>query len=254
MSAVPSEGFKVLAVVPVYNHGAAIGAMVDGILVHGLDCLLVDDGSEPSCAAVLDELAARHTGVVSLLRLPQNQGKGAAVVAGMREAFRRGYSHALQIDADGQHDPGDIPGFIEQARQHPQDVVTGRPIYDESVPKGRLYGRYATHIWVWINTLSFEITDTMCGFRVYPLASVIALADSVNLGRRMDFDSEILVRLHWRGVHVRNRDTRVRYPLDGVSHFDVWRDNVRISRMHATLFFGMLLRLPVLLWRKVAGR
>jgi glycosyltransferase involved in cell wall biosynthesis len=228
--------------------------MVEGILRSGLPCLLVDDGSEPGCARILAELATRHLGQVSLLRLEYNQGKGAAVVAGLREAHRRGYSHALQIDADGQHDPADIPGFVEEAGQHPDAVVTGRPIYDESVPKGRLYGRYATHVWVWINTLSLEIRDSMCGFRVYPLASAIALVDSVELGRRMDFDSEIIVRLHWRGVPVRNRDTRVRYPQDGVSHFDVWRDNVRISRMHATLFFGMLVRLPVLLWRKVLGR
>lgn len=249
-----SADFKLLVVIPVYNHGSAIGAMIAGVLLHGLDCLLVDDGSEPGCAAVLDALVLRHAGALSLLRLPQNQGKGAAVVAGLREALRRGYSHALQIDADGQHDPADIPGFVEEACQYPKAVVTGRPIYDDSVPKGRLYGRYATHIWVWINTLSLEIRDSMCGFRVYPLASAVALANAVQLGQRMDFDSEIIVRLHWRGVPVRNRDTRVRYPQGGVSHFDVWRDNVRISRMHATLFFGMLVRLPVLLWRKAAGR
>ena len=254
-SALPaSPGYKLLVVVPVYNHGGAIGAMVEAIVSQGLDCLLVDDGSEPGCAVVLDELALRYAGAMSLLRLPQNQGKGAAVVAGLRESFRRGYSHALQIDADGQHDPGDIPGFVEESRQHPLAVVTGRPIFDDSVPKGRLYGRYATHIWVWINTLSLDIRDSMCGFRVYPLVTAIALVDSVRLGRRMDFDSEIIVRLYWSGVPVRNRDTRVRYPPGGVSHFDVWRDNARISRMHATLFFGMLVRLPVLLWRKVAGR
>jgi glycosyltransferase involved in cell wall biosynthesis len=246
--------FSVLVVVPVYNHGEAIGSMVEGIRRQGLPCLLVDDGSDPGCAAVLDELTLRHPDAVSLLRLPVNQGKGGAVVAGLREAARRGFSHALQIDADGQHDPTDIPGFVAEARQHPDEVITGCPIYDQSVPKGRLYGRYATHIWVWINTLSFDIRDSMCGFRVYPLATTIALIDSVELGRRMDFDCEILVRLYWRGVRIRNRDTRVKYPLDGVSHFDVWRDNVRISRMHASLFFGMLLRLPVLIGNKWRAR
>lgn len=245
-----AAGFRSIVVIPVYNHGEAIGHMVDGVLAQGQSCLLVDDGSEAGCAAVLDRLAADRPEQVFLLRLAQNQGKGGAVMAGLREALRRGYSHAVQIDADGQHDPADIPAFLQDAEKHPDTVVIGRPLYDESVPKGRLYGRYATHVWVWINTLSLQIRDSMCGFRVYPLATTVALIDRVEIGRRMDFDSEILVRLHWRGLRMLNRATRVTYPLDGVSHFDVLRDNLRISRMHAKLFFGMLLRLPLLLWRK----
>lgn len=243
--------FRPIVVIPVYNHGEAIGHMVDGVVAQSQPCLLVDDGSEPGCAAVLDRLAADRPDQVFLLRLPQNQGKGGAVMAGLREAFRRGYTHAVQVDADGQHDPSDIPAFLREAAARPDAVIVGSPIYDASVPKGRLYGRYATHVWVWINTLSLQIRDSMCGFRVYPLATAIALIDRVAIGRRMDFDSEILVRLHWRGVPMVNRATRVTYPLDGVSHFDVLRDNVRISRMHAKLFFGMLIRLPMLLWRKV---
>ena len=131
-------------------------------------------------------------------------------------------------------------------------VVTGQPVFDTSVPKARLYGRYATHVWVWINTLSFDIRDAMCGFRVYPLAPTLRLFDDVAIGRRMDFDVEVLVRLYWRGLRVVNLPTRVTYPADGVSHFDVLRDNLRISWMHTRLFFGMLPRAPMLLWRKVA--
>lgn len=248
-----APAFHPVVVVPVYNHPGAIGTMVDGIRPHGVNCLLVDDGSDAECAAVLDRLVGAFPDEVSLLRLPSNCGKGGAVMAGMREAARLGYTHVLQIDADGQHDPADIPGFLGEARAHPGSIVTGCPLYDASVPKGRLYGRYATHVWIWINTLSFEIRDSMCGFRVYPLAPTLALIDSVRLGERMDFDCEVLVRMHWRGVRVRNRPTKVTYPMDGVSHFDVLRDNLRISRMHASLFFGMLVRLPAILanrWRR----
>ena len=124
-------------------------------------------------------------------------------------------------------------------------------MYDASVPKGRLYGRYITHVWVWINTLSFEIRDSMCGFRVDPLKVTVAVLDGANIGRRMDFDIEVLVRLVWRGLRLVNLPTRVTYPLDGISHFKALRDNVLISRMHARLFFGMLVRSPLLLLRKV---
>lgn len=243
----PVQPFRPLVVIPVYDHEHAIGAMVDGVRAEGQTCLLVDDGSRPSCAAVLRQLAA-HEGV-QLLRLEVNQGKGGAMMAGFREAARLGASHVLQIDADGQHETAEIPRFLAASAAEPGAVILGTPRYDASVPKARLYGRYLTHVWIWVNTLSLSIRDSMCGFRVYPLAPVLALIDAETIGKRMDFDPEILVRLHWRGVPMRNLETPVHYPSDGVSHFDVWRDNLRISRLHARLFFGMLLRLPQLLLR-----
>jgi glycosyltransferase involved in cell wall biosynthesis len=220
------------------------------VRADGLHCILVDDGSSADCAAVLDTLA--QAADVTLVRLPVNQVMGVAMMAGLRAAAAAGYSHALQIDADGQHDAGDIPRFLALAAATPDAVICGVPIYDDSVPLGRLVGRYATHIWVWINSLSLEIRDSMCGFRVYPLAPVVRLFDEARLGRRMDFDPEVLVRLHWRGTRIVNVPTRVTYPQDGLSHFRLGLDNWLITRMHTRLAFGMLLRSPRLLWRKVA--
>ena len=248
-----NETFRPWIVEPVFDHEHAIGTTVAQLLPHGVPILLVDDGSRESCACVLRDIATKHAGRVQLLRLAENGGKGAAVIAGMREAAAHGGSHVLQIDADGQHDAADVPRFLAEARAHPRAIVNGRPLYDDSVPTGRLVGRYATHVWVWINTLSLAIADSMCGFRAYPLAATIAMLDRESVGLRMDFDIEIIVRLHWAGVPVRNLPTRVTYPLDGVSHFDLWRDNLRISKMHARLFFGMLWRAPRLLLRRIGG-
>ena len=244
--------FRPVAVIPVYNHGEAVGGVVERVRANGLRCVLVDDGSGVECAAVLDALARAPD--VTLLRLPRNQGKGGAMMAGLRAAAAAGYTHALQIDADGQHDTADIPAFLAQAARSPAAVICGTPVYDDSIPAIRFYGRYASHLWVWISSLSFAIRDSMCGFRVYPLASVVALFDSVRLGRRMDFDPEVLVRLHWRGVEMVNLPTRVTYPRDGVSHFRYGFDNLLIVAMYVRLFFGMLLRAPLLLWRKLVPR
>lgn len=242
--------FKLCVLIPVYDHEHAIGAVVEAVLAQGLPCVLVDDGSKPSCAQVLDTLAAATPERVSLVRHARNQGKGAAVLTGFRHAAQAGFTHVLQLDADGQHCAADLPRFVALARRHPQAVVAGYPVYDASVPTLRLYARYLTHVWIWINTLSLAIRDSMCGFRVYPVAPVLALADRCALGKRMNFDPEVLVRLHWDGVAVVNTPTRVTYPTDGVSHFLAWRDNALITRMHTVLFFGMLLRLPKLLARK----
>jgi glycosyltransferase involved in cell wall biosynthesis len=245
--------FNPCVVIPVYDHEHAIGAVVAAVLAHGLHCILVDDGSKASCAAVLDQLAAATPATVTLVRLAQNQGKGGAVMAGFAQAGKSGYSHVLQVDADGQHNAGDIDAFIALARAHPDAVIAGCPVYDASVPALRLYARYLTHIWVWINTLSFAIRDSMCGFRVYPVAAVLRLIARQALGKRMNFDIEILVRLYWDGVAIVNLPTRVSYPADGVSHFKGLLDNVLITRMHTTLFFGMLLRMPRLLARKLGA-
>jgi glycosyltransferase involved in cell wall biosynthesis len=240
---------KPVVIIPVFDHEEAIGAVVDRVRRTGVPVLLVDDGSRASCARVLDELATRPE--VALVRRAENGGKGAAVMTGLAEAHRRGYTHAVQVDADGQHTLEDVGRFLEQAAAHPDAFISGVPQFDASVPKVRLYARYLTHGLVWLNTLSFAVQDSMCGFRVYPLERTLGVIVPA-IGRRMDFDPEIAVRLVWAGAEVVNVPTRVTYPTDGVSHFDLLWDNVRISGMHVRLFLGMLVRLPLLLWRKLA--
>ncbi|SDU23888.1 glycosyltransferase family 2 protein [Halopseudomonas salegens] len=235
--------------IPVYNHPQTIAAVCQELAVYDLPILLVDDGSDPACAAVLDELQANQGH--SLLRLPHNAGKGAAVRTGLFAAQRQGFTHALQVDADGQHDIADLQAFLEGMQQQPNALIAGYPQYDDSVSRLRFYGRYATHIWVWINTLSLDIKDTMCGARLYPLDALIPMLERHSCGNRMDFDTEVLVRWHWAGHAVCNLPVHVRYPADGISHFRLWRDNLLLTRMHTRLFFGMLLRLPRLLARKL---
>ncbi|PLV62107.1 glycosyltransferase [Erwinia sp. B116] len=236
--------FLPCVVIPCYNHGAMMPAVLARLAAVNLPVLIVDDGSDTQTAA---QLAALIGPGIELLRLPSNQGKGAAVMAGLAQAAARGYSHALQVDADGQHHIEDAPALLAAARAEPHSLISGQPLYDNSVPRARLYGRYVTHFWVWVETLSFSLKDSMCGFRVYPLVESLALAQRQAIGQRMDFDTEIMVRLYWAGTPSRFIPTRVVYPPDGVSHFDGLRDNLRISLMHTRLFFGMLPRIPQLL-------
>lgn len=244
---------RIALVIPNYNHRAAIAETLARLDVLALPCYLVNDGSDDETRFLLIELANKYPWV-TLLHHPFNRGKGAAVMTGLRTAYTDGFSHALQVDADGQHNLDDIPAMIARAESEPNALISGLPQYDDSVPKGRLYGRYLTHFWVWIETLSFDIQDSMCGFRVYPLAATERLFLSHALGERMDFDIEVLVRLYWQGVPVVHIPTRVIYPEDGISHFQGFKDNVRISAMHSQLFFGMLLRQPKRLWQKLSLR
>lgn len=240
--------FAPVALVPVYNHPRRLAAIVDALRALELDVILVDDGSEAVTARAIDAMA--NGGSVRCVRLPANRGKGAAVFAGLEAAHAHGYTHAMQIDADGQHDIGAVPRLLAEARAHPGALVSGQPVFDASIPRARLYGRYLTHACVWLEALSFTIRDSMCGFRVYPVNATLAVIREETVGRRMDFDTEIMVRLYWRDVAPRFIPVRVIYPEDGVSHFNVWRDNLRITAMHTRLVFGMLRRLPKLLARK----
>ena len=239
-------------VIPVYNHPHHIEALVEHLDHFQKPIILVNDGSDAACTTLLYRIAEQHPSV-ELVEHSYNQGKGQAVITGLRHAHKLGFSHALQLDSDGQHDWQDVAKFLDISAQHPEAMVIGQPIFDESVPKKRLYGRYATHIWVWINSLSFDIKDSMCGFRVYPLASTIQVLNSAKFQPRMGFDSEILVRLKWANVPFINVPTKVIYPEGGISHYHVWRDNLGMSKAHAKLLGGMLIRLPKLLAQKVKG-
>jgi glycosyltransferase involved in cell wall biosynthesis len=237
------------AIVPTHNHWRALPQVVAGLRAAGLTVLIVDDGSAEPARSAVSRLAAPEDGV-HLIRFERNQGKGAAVVAAFQRAWEDGFTHAVQVDADGQHDLDALPDLMALARRHPEALVTALPRYDASIPVGRKIGRWITHVWVWIETLSFAIADSMCGFRVYPLAPVQALLESEPVGRRMDFDTEIMVRLFWRGTPVCGLPVRVIYPPDNTSNFKMLADNWRISLMHTRLFILMLIRLPVILARR----
>lgn len=237
---------------PVYEHGATAVSVVESLAAFGLDCIVVDDGSGPETAAALDALA-RERPAARLVRLPRNAGKGAAVIAGFEAAAARGFTHALLLDADGQHDVADVPRMLELARARPEALVLGLPRFDSSAPAARRYGRLVSRFWVWLETRSLAIGDPLCGFRCLPIAPVLALARRRRLGRRMDFDPEIVVRLTWEGLPVVNLPTRVRYFADGVSHFDPVRDNLRMTWLHTRLCVEGLARAAAAAARRLRG-
>jgi glycosyltransferase involved in cell wall biosynthesis len=241
---------RVTGVIPVYNHELAVPAVAANLRTQGLPVVLVDDGSNEACRLALEKLAA-DTGDV-LVRRPWNGGKGAAVISGLRKARELGFTHALQVDADGQHDLRDVPKFLAAARAEPGAVICGRPVFDASIPKVRFLSRYITHALVWLQTLSLSaVRDSMCGFRLYPVNTVLEVVDRDGVGTRMDFDVELLVKLVWRGRTLRWIDTQVSYPTDGISHFRMLYDNLRLAGMHVRLVLGMLWRAPWLIWRRI---
>lgn len=221
--------FRPCVVIPTYDNPDTIRAVVEEVRRYLPEVVVIDDCShEPgqrACEALADE------GLAKVRRLDQNSGKGGAVKAGFAFARELGYTHALQVDADGQHELSDIPRFLEQAEERPDALVLGAPVFSDDVPKGRLIARQLTRFWTNVETGGKVIEDPMCGFRVYPLPAVAGL----RTGNWMDFDPEVAVRLVWKGLPVVNLPTRVRYPDDGVSHFHLLADNVRISWMHTRL-------------------
>ena len=266
-----SNTFKPCIIVPIYNQEKYIASTINAILKNfELFCealpefnmqfnqrvdslkaniIIIDDGCNATCKVVLTELKQQYPQLIFLENM-QNEGKGSAVIKGFKYAYEHGFTHALQIDADFQHDINDLPNFLTLAFNHSQALICGYPIYDHTVPKSRLYPRYITHFWVVIETLSFSIHDSMCGFRVYPLKLTHTLISQQNISPRMGFDIDIAVRLYWLGAKIINYPSRVIYHNDNSSTFRPFRDNLHISLVHTKLFFGMLIRIPKLLKRK----
>ncbi len=238
---------KICAVIPSHNHYKSLAQVIMALRGHGLPVLIVDDGS---ASPAREAIAACHDPAhgIEVVRLDKNSGKGGAVAHGLRLAAERGFTHAVQVDADGQHDLTAIDRLVEAARKNPEALVSGLPVYDSTMPLSRRFSRWLTHVWVWVETLSTAIRDSMCGFRVYPVAQTLGVLDTESVGKRMDFDTEIMVRLAWRGAPVIHVPVAVTYPEGNTSNFHLWRDNWLITKMHTRLVFGMLARLPSV-WR-----
>ncbi|MDK2598493.1 glycosyltransferase family 2 protein [Pseudoalteromonas obscura] len=235
-------------IIPNYNHIHGFVDLISQLSEYSLPIIIVNDASTESIKSQLVTISQQYPKVV-LCHHRFNQGKGGAVQTGLNKAIELGFSHALQVDADGQHNLQDIDTFLSLSKANPEALISGCPVYDESVPKHRYYARYITHFWVCVETLSKELKDTMCGYRVYPLTAYDQLASGSSLGKRMDFDIEVMVKLYWQKTPFKFVPTKVHYPENGISHFKALDDNIRISWMHTRLCFGMLWRSPELVAR-----
>jgi glycosyltransferase involved in cell wall biosynthesis len=231
--ALATRAFRPCVLIPTYDNPATIRKVVLRAREVLPEVVVVNDGSGHEGRAACEAVAAE--GLAHVVHRAKNGGKGAAVKTGFAEAYRLGYTHALQVDADGQHDLEDVPRFLEVARDNPDALVLGAPVFDASAPKARQIGRQITVFWVAVEVGRGVIADAMCGFRVYPLADAVAVRVPGNM---MDFDPEVAVRLAWRGVPVINLPTKVRYVSrdeGGVSHFRLFKDNLLIGWMHTRL-------------------
>jgi glycosyltransferase involved in cell wall biosynthesis len=241
--------FNPCVVIPIYNHKESIGDVVRQLEPLAIPILIVDDGSDTDTRAVLTSLDGRHKHV-SVKHLPKNGGKGHALRAGLSWAAMQGFSHALQVDADGQHTLTDAPTFLTAAQAQPEALVLGKPRFDADAPAARIHGRKLSVALVHLQTLSRAIADPLFGFRVYPLAETTALLTQQHLGNRMDFDPEIAVRLFRRGVPIVNIASAVCYPEGGLSHFRMIRDNLILSWMHMRLVLGIIPWLLTRWWHR----
>lgn len=242
---------KYCLIVPHYNHHRQLIEFLPQLQATGLPCIVVDDGSEPHSREQV-QAAVENYAQMHFFSHPFNRGKGAAIKTALCQALHFGFSHGIQIDADGQHNPADIKVFVEHSQASPERFICGRPVFDDSVPKVRLYGRKITDFWVVVETLSLSIKDGLCGFRIYPLRPLQKILDHYTLGNRMDFDTEVLVKAIWYGSQLKFVDTVVTYPQQGVSHFNYLRDNILLVGLHLRLILGMLPRIPLLIYRAIS--
>ena len=224
------ENYRPIVMIPFYNHYDAFESFYKKLETLALPLLIVNDGSAPSEAEKLHQLLKNQR----VIDLDRNRGKGAAVSVAMKEALALGYSHLLQLDADGQHNVDDVTKFLDLSRNNPKAIINSVPLYDESAPKANVFGHKFTNFWISLETASKDIADAMCGFRVYPIEPLLPVFDRIKFFR-MGFDIEVIVRAYWAGIQIINTETKVSYLPNGVSHFGVLSDNLMISLLHSYL-------------------
>jgi hypothetical protein len=249
----PTPSASHLVLIPSYNPGAQVYATVRAARAQWQPVWVVVDGSSDGTADGLQDMAANDPGLRVLL-LPENGGKGAAVLHGLDMAAAAGFTHALTMDSDGQHPADLIPAFMAASHQQPGAMILGKPVFDADAPALRVQGRKISNGWANLETLWAGIGDSLYGFRVYPIEPLRQVMRGQRWMRRFDFDPEAVVRLCWRGVRPVNLPAPVKYLAaseGGVSHFNYLRDNTLLTWMHIRLVLGFVLRLPVLLFRRL---
>ena len=249
----PAASATHLVLIPSFNPGPRVVETVRQARAFWTPVWVVVDGSTDGTDVLLRRLADEDVGL-RLIVLPRNQGKGAAVLAGIAQAAAAGFTHALTMDSDGQHPAGLIPEFMAASLKRPEAMVLGKPVFGAEAPLLRVNGRKVSNAWADLETLWMGIGDSLYGFRVYPIAPLLRVMRNNRFMRRFDFDPEAVVRLCWAGVRPLNIDAPVRYlsaAEGGVSHFRYLRDNALLTWMHARLLTGFALRLPVLIWRRM---
>ncbi|MGE4130733.1 MAG: DUF2062 domain-containing protein [Bdellovibrionales bacterium] len=236
---------RVCVVIPTYNNPETIGAVVlDVLRSTPFPILLVDDGSDNPAESMLyawEVRQAMEQGRLRLHRFESNQGKGMGLRFAIHDLAARGFTHMLTMDGDGQHQASQITCLIEQAKDHPWDLIIGhRRLHGDSVPGISKFGRRFSNFWVRYQT-GLAVRDSQSGFRLYPL---FPLQNYQFFTRRYDFEIEVLIRLIWHHVGVREVDIDVHYPEGEarVSHFHKFWDNARISILNTVLVIVSLLR------------
>ena len=244
-------------VIPHYNQYSALKEFLPKVVAQQMTCILVDDGSDAKVKkrlrARIEHISKKTSADIHLVEHDENEGKGAAVHTGARTARNLEFNYFIQIDADGQHDIKDVTKFIAASKQRPDDIIAGAPTFDETAPKARLYGRKITDFWVAVETLSRDVKDSLCGFRLYPVDQFHEVYDEHVIGRGMSFDTDFLVKAIWMENQVFFIDTKVIYKTDSQSHFHYLSDNLSLIWLHTTLVLGMLKRLPFLYGLRKSG-
>ncbi len=229
---IPAEGGEdeilILIVIPTYNNNNSLRGIAEGSLRTDQDVLVVDDGSTDGVAETLSGLS------LEIIRHEQNLGKGAAIISAAHWASERGYSHLITIDADGQHNPADIPKFQTKIKEKPLSIIVGiRDFESANVPESSIFGRKFSNFWVRISSGS-SIADSQSGFRAYPLE---VLKKVKCRAKHYNFEIEILVRSVWAGIILSSVDIGVAYTeeTNKASHFHPFKDNFRISLTYTRL-------------------
>jgi glycosyltransferase involved in cell wall biosynthesis len=231
-------------VIPSYNSGCLLESTLRAVLSLGVNVVLVTDGSTDGSDLFLETSRLNSNPLLQVIRFPENRGKGAAAIAGMHAAEAHGFTHAVFFDSDGQHAVGDIPEMVRISTAHPRSMILGTPIFGADAPRERVYARRVANWFTNLSARGTFIADSLFGFRVYPIQDALATLKDTTRGRAYDFETEVAVRLTWRGVRAINFSTRVTYPESdkgGVSHFHYVRDNLLLVRTHAGLLLDAFL-------------
>ena len=244
------RAIKYCLIVPHYNDADMFCALLPKLKSLDLPCIVVDDGSDIKNTEKLSHALADEPNFFQV-KHEHNRGKGAAVISACYHARFLGFTHVIQIDANGQHNLHDIQQFVDCSAQYPRAIISGRSYFEDSAFENRVYGHSISDFCVALETLSLQIKDSLCSFRIFPLDEAEKLIDNYHIGSRMNFDADILVKAVWANIPLHFIPTKVIHSENNISHFRCVRDKSLLIKLHVQLMCGMIVRSPMLIARRI---
>lgn len=219
---------KIAIMIPAYNEEKYIEGVIRDCAGYYMDIIIIDDGSSDSTAEKVKSLIPDLGSRLKLIAHSRNKGKGQALITGFNYIIKNGYRGVITLDADGQHDTGEIPAFLEAVRSENPDVIIGDRLGNT---KGMPFIRLATNVftsWIIARIAGMKVSDVQSGYRYLKSEALKKLELKTS---NFDTEPEMILQAGWHKMKIINVPIKTIYHEDFTSYVNPVKDTIKFFKL-----------------------